>query len=92
VSGRVNESEVLINVVINDKPKMLCCFGNKAAEGLKPKGTWPGAEVGKSSAADDAPPAKRHNPTHSDRDTERGKPVVSPSLNKGGKASRKVSL
>jgi hypothetical protein len=32
VSGWVNQRKVLINVVINDKPKDACCFGNIAVE------------------------------------------------------------
>jgi len=79
-SGKVNPGEVPINVVIYDKPKMLGGLNQK-------KGVWPGAEDKSSPAADVAPPAKRHNLTHSDRHRERGKPVALPS----GKADRKAS-
>jgi hypothetical protein len=59
----------------------------KLLTGLNQKGTWPGAEAQRSSAADDAPPAQRHDLTHAVTSAERGKPVVLPL----GKARRKVS-
>src|SRR5258707_7513316 len=67
-----------------NKPRWSLCLGPKAADRLEPKGEWPGAGAQRSSAADDAPPASRHDLTHSVASAERGKPVVSPP----GKASR----
>jgi hypothetical protein len=52
--GRVNPGEVLIKAVSKVEPKML--------SGSDQKGTWPGAGVAMSLAADDAPPAERHDP------------------------------
>jgi len=46
-----------------------------------------GAAAQRSAAADDAPPAERHDLTRFGTDVERGKPVVLPA----GKARRKVS-
>ncbi len=51
----VNPSEVLIKAVNCDKPKML--------SGLDQKGTWSGAEACHSPAADEVPPADRHDLT-----------------------------
>jgi hypothetical protein len=48
------------------------------ADRLGPKGVWPGAEAQRSSAADDAPPAERHDLTHSGIDTKHGKPEALP--------------
>jgi hypothetical protein len=75
----VNESELLINVVNGNKPKML--------RGLNQNGKWSGLEVTNSSNVDVAPPAKRQNLTCSGTQAERGKPVIVPS----GKANRKTS-
>ena len=50
-----NIGELLINVVILDKPKMLI--------GLDQNGMWPGTGVAMSPVADDAPPAERHDLT-----------------------------
>ena len=50
----------------------------EAADRLEPKGTWPGAEVQRSSAADVVPPTQRHDLTHSVMSAERGKPVAFP--------------
>ena len=64
----VNESELLINVVNGNKPKMLT--------GLNQKGKWSGLEATISSNVDVAPPAKRQNLTYSGIYAERGKPVI----------------
>jgi hypothetical protein len=64
----VNESKVSINVVTHDKRKMLIRLGQN--------GKWSSTGVPNSPVADAAPPAKRHNLTHSDAHTQRGKPVV----------------
>jgi hypothetical protein len=53
----VNGSELLINVVTPNKPKVLT--------GLSQKGKWPGARAIKSLAADEVPPAERQDLTHS---------------------------
>src|SRR3954447_19152506 len=53
--GQVNPGEVLIKAVNSDKPKML--------SGLDQNGTWSGAGAAMSPAADDAPPAERHDLT-----------------------------
>jgi hypothetical protein len=66
----VNPGEVLLNAVIDDKPKRLI--------GLDQKGTWPGLGAPNSPYADDAPPAERHDLTHVAFAKERGKPVVCP--------------
>ena len=68
LSGTVNKSKVSINVVTRDKRKMLLRLGQN--------GKWSGIGVPNSSIADAVPPAKRHNLTHSDTHTQRGKPVV----------------
>ena len=67
MSGMVNTCESLINVVTENKPKMLT--------GLDQNGTWPSSDAHNSSDADDAPPAKRRDLTHSGTHEERGKPV-----------------
>ena len=74
-----NESELPINVVNANKPKML--------RGLNQNGKRSGSEVTTSSDVDAAPPAKRQSLTYSGTHVERGKPVSLPS----GKASRKMS-
>ena len=66
----VNESELLINVVIGSKPKML--------RGLNQNGKWSSSEVTISFDVDVAPPAKRQSLTHSGTHAERGKPVTLP--------------
>src|SRR5271157_3624961 len=53
--GWVNPGEVLIKVVIRNKPKML--------SGLNQKGTWSGAGAPSSPVADVAPPADKHDLT-----------------------------
>lgn len=66
----VNESELLINVVNVNKPKVLT--------GLNQKGKGPSTDAGTSSVADDAPPAERQDLTHTGTHTKRGKPVSLP--------------
>jgi hypothetical protein len=66
----VNPGEVPLKVVMFVEPKLLY--------GLGPKGMWPGVGAQRSPAADDAPPAERHDLTRSVTSTERGKPVVLP--------------
>jgi hypothetical protein len=71
-----------------DKPGVVPLYRTlKLLLGLDQKGAWPGAGVKSSSAADDVPPAYRHDLTHSVMSAERGKPVALPQ----GKASRKMS-
>ena len=75
--GTVNSGEVL-------------CKGRdvqpaQGAVGWDQKGEWPGGKAQRSLPAAVAPPAERHDLTHADAVTERGKPVVLPS----GKAARK---
>ena len=53
----VNGCELLINVVIVNKPKALI--------GLDQKGKWAGLEAPRSSDADVVPPAERQHLTHS---------------------------
>jgi hypothetical protein len=50
------------------------------ADTLGPKGTWSGPQAPNSCGAADAPPAERHDLTHTVTTTERGKPVVSPTV------------
>ena len=90
--GMVNICEPLINVVIEDKPKVLGCIGiigqsNPArVHRLGPKGKGSGIGAPNSPIADGAPPAERRNPslrsgqalTHAGTGTERGKPVGLP--------------
>lgn len=66
----VNESELLVNVVNENKPKMLI--------GLNQNGQWSGSEITMFSDVDAAPPAERQHLTHSVTQAERGKPVASP--------------
>jgi len=66
----VNESELLINVVINEQPKML--------RGCNQNGTWSSSETQLISDVDVAPPAKRQHLTYSGTHAERGKPVHLP--------------
>lgn len=63
----VNESELPINVVINEQPKML--------RGCHQNGTWSGSEAQLASDVDVAPPAERQHLTYSGTHAERGKPV-----------------
>jgi len=64
------ECESLINVVTENKPKMLT--------GLDQKVRGPGSGVPNSPDADDEPPAERRALTHSGTNAKRGKPVVLP--------------
>ncbi len=75
----VNESELLINVVNGNKPKML--------RGLNQNGKWTGLRATSSLNEDVVPPAKRQHLTYSGIYVERGKPLLFPS----GKANRKMS-
>ena len=70
VSGRVNESELPINVVKANEPKMLT--------GSNQNGAWSSSELTMSSGVDVAPPAERPHLTHSVAYAERGKPVALP--------------
>jgi len=63
----VNTCESLINVVTENKPKMLT--------GLDQNGTWPSSDASNSSDADVAPPAEQRDLTHTGIHGERGKPV-----------------
>ena len=74
-----------------------CCKGRevrqartdaKDASRLEPKGMWPGAGVQRSPAADDVPPAERHDLTRSGIDAEHGKPVALPD---GGKRAARCA-
>ena len=60
-----------INVVIEDKPKVLTRPAR--ANRLGPKGKGAGIGAPNSSTADGAPPAERRNLTHAGTGTERGK-------------------
>jgi len=64
----VNTSELLINVVSYDKPKMLIR--------LEPKGKWLGVEGIQSLTVDATPSAKRQDLTRSGIYAERGNPVI----------------
>ncbi len=76
----VNESELLINAVIGNKPKML--------SGLNQNGMWSRLEVTISSNVDVAPPAKRQDLTCSGIYAERGNPVIF--LERGKQAVRRA--
>ena len=69
----VNPGELLINVVIGDKRKVLRHPGKVKTLGPKGKGSGVGAP--NSPIADDTPPAKRQDLTHAGTGTERGKPA-----------------
>jgi len=68
--GRVNPGETLLNVVMSNKRKLLTRLGQN--------GMWSGPWAMMSRGADNAPPAKRRDLTHTAATTERGKPVTSP--------------
>ena len=74
---------MLLKAVMFDKPERM----HKVLTGLDQKVRGQAQGLQRSPAADDAPPAQRHDPTRSGIDTEHGKPVAPPS----GYASRKVS-
>jgi hypothetical protein len=82
LSGMVNTCESLINVVTENKPKMLT--------GLDQKVRGPSSDAPNSSDADDAPPAEQRDLTHSVAHEKRGKPVFF-RWQVQRKASRKVS-
>ena len=73
--GRVNRGEPLINVVDENKPKVLSVPTRNHR--LGPKGKGPGIGVPNSPIADGASPAKRRNLTHLKQVLTRN--VVSPS-------------
>lgn len=72
----VNRCEPLINVVIENKPKVLTSLAR--ANRLGPKGKGSGIGAPNSPIADGAPPAERRNLTHAGTCAERGKPVGLP--------------
>ncbi len=80
--SKVNIREPLINVVTENKPKVLGC--SWAAEPptrdhrLGPKGKGSGIGAPNSPIADAAPPAERRDLTYAGTGTERGKPVGLP--------------
>lgn len=80
--GMVNPGESPINLVTENKPKVLGGFGRSSkqssparARRLGPKGKGSGTGAPNSPVADGAPPAERRNLTHAGTCTERGKPV-----------------
>ena len=83
--GMVNPGEALVNVVMSNKRKLLSRLGQH--------GKWSGPQVILSCGADNAPPAKRRDLTHTAATTERGKPVTSPDGQRrpSGTANRKAS-
>jgi len=86
----VNTCEPLINVVTENKPKVLTC--PRRANRLGPKGKGSGMGAANSPIADAAPPAERRNLTYAGTCTERGKPVGLPAdIRSYGKVSRKAS-
>ena len=74
--GMVNKCEPLINVVTENKPKVLTRPAR--ANRLGPKGKGSGIGAPNSSIADGVPPAERRNLTHAGTCMERGKPVDLP--------------
>jgi len=76
----VNSGEVPINAVRFNGAKML--------SGPDQNGEWPGARAQRSLAADDAPPAERHDLPHVGLFRERVKPVALPR----GTADRETGL
>jgi hypothetical protein len=72
----VNICEPLINVVTENKPKVLTSPGR--ADRLGPKGKGSGIDAPNSPIADGGPPAERRNLTHAGTCMERGKPVGLP--------------
>jgi hypothetical protein len=72
----VNICEPLINVVMENKPKVLTCPAR--ANRLGPKGKGPGMGAPNSPIADAVLPAERRNLTYAGTCTERGKPVDLP--------------
>ena len=90
----VSICESLINVVTEDKPKVLGCSGiagqsNPArVHRLGPKGKGSGIGAPNSPIADGAPPAERRSLTHAGTCTERGKPVGLPPSREGKLTAR----
>ncbi len=72
----VNIREPLINVVIEDKPKVLT--SPRRAERLGPKGEGSGIGAHNSPIVDGEPPAKRRDLSHAERVLARN--VVSPKV------------
>ncbi len=70
----VNICELLINVVIANKPKMLCVEYTR----LEPKGMWLSTGVLRLPVAVVVPPAERQDLTHAGIQAKRGKPVCFP--------------
>ncbi len=70
LNSMVNESELLINVVKANKPKMLTGLDQKVS------GQVQGYPV--SLVADEEPPANRQDLTHSGTHVKRGKPAIFP--------------
>jgi hypothetical protein len=70
LSGMGNICESLINIVTNNKLKMLFK--------LEPKGTWLSTKILLFFVADRMPSVKRRALTHSGTHVERGKPVTLP--------------
>jgi hypothetical protein len=79
----VNPGEALVNAVMSNKRKLLSRLGQKR--------TWSSPAVILSAGADEAPPVKRRDLTHTAITTERGKPGVCPARQLAGKAIRKAS-
>ncbi len=76
-SGRVNPGEVLLKVVMFDKPGVVPLYRTlKLLLGLNQKVCGQVQGLQRSPAADGVPPAERHDLTHSVALAERGKPVV----------------
>jgi hypothetical protein len=80
--GMVNICEPPINVVIEDKPKVLDGLQRQSnptrVHRLGPKGKGAGIGAVRSPIADVEPPAERRYLTHAGTCTERGKPVDLP--------------
>jgi hypothetical protein len=78
----VNVCEPLINVVMENKPKVLGCLEQPnplaGIHRLGPKGKGPGMGAPNSPTADVALPAERRNLTCAGTCTERGKPIDLP--------------
>ena len=68
--GTINVCELLLNVVIFDKPKVLT--------GLDQNGKRSGMVLEHWATMDEEPPAKRKGPTRSEIHAKQGKPVVLP--------------
>ena len=82
MGGTVNPGEVPLKAVMFDKPERM----HKVLTGLDQKVRGQVQGLQRSPAAEDAPPAQRHDLTRPGIDAERGKPVALPR----GKARRKA--